>query len=223
MKENEIDYLHKEISCLRNELQFLNMVRCLHLCVFWSANMGNCSVKLIFLGEYHGMFILVLFNPGNVRQKLSNDFPTVQCFKHACHSLTCRRNVWPVNDMRRSTRSWAGWESGASERSRTWSSTWTWPWLPCRRGGSWATAWTTETAQLFFILPCFYLSLMRLDRAETEDTTAGLEQLWLHGDHKSALVLHYPVLKQLKLAISWVAAIHWAAYDFENCTFGRCH
>lgn len=26
MKENEIEYLHKEISCLRNELQFLNMV-----------------------------------------------------------------------------------------------------------------------------------------------------------------------------------------------------
>ncbi|KAM4716812.1 TRIO and F-actin binding protein b isoform 2-T2 [Anableps anableps] len=25
MKDNEIDYLHKEISCLRNELQFLNM------------------------------------------------------------------------------------------------------------------------------------------------------------------------------------------------------
>uniref|UniRef100_A0A3Q3W426 Uncharacterized protein n=1 Tax=Mola mola TaxID=94237 RepID=A0A3Q3W426_MOLML len=25
MKENEIEYLHKEISCLRNELQFLNM------------------------------------------------------------------------------------------------------------------------------------------------------------------------------------------------------
>uniref|UniRef100_A0A3Q3LQH9 Uncharacterized protein n=1 Tax=Labrus bergylta TaxID=56723 RepID=A0A3Q3LQH9_9LABR len=24
VKENEIDYLHKEISCLRNELQFLN-------------------------------------------------------------------------------------------------------------------------------------------------------------------------------------------------------
>lgn len=29
MKENEIEYLHKEISCLRNELQFLNTVRCL--------------------------------------------------------------------------------------------------------------------------------------------------------------------------------------------------
>lgn len=29
MKENEIEYLHKEISCLRNELQFLNTVQCL--------------------------------------------------------------------------------------------------------------------------------------------------------------------------------------------------
>lgn len=26
MKENEIEYLHKEIGCLRNELQFLNTV-----------------------------------------------------------------------------------------------------------------------------------------------------------------------------------------------------
>lgn len=29
VKENEIQYLHKEISCLRNELQFLNTVLCL--------------------------------------------------------------------------------------------------------------------------------------------------------------------------------------------------
>lgn len=27
MKENEIEYLHKEITCLRNELQFLNTVQ----------------------------------------------------------------------------------------------------------------------------------------------------------------------------------------------------
>lgn len=31
VKENEIEYLHKEISCLRNEVQFLNTV--LYLCV----------------------------------------------------------------------------------------------------------------------------------------------------------------------------------------------
>lgn len=30
MKENEIEYLHKEIGCLRNELQFLNTVQCAH-------------------------------------------------------------------------------------------------------------------------------------------------------------------------------------------------
>lgn len=30
MKENEIEYLHKEISCLRNELHFLNTVQCLN-------------------------------------------------------------------------------------------------------------------------------------------------------------------------------------------------
>uniref|UniRef100_A0A8C6SEG2 TRIO and F-actin binding protein b n=1 Tax=Neogobius melanostomus TaxID=47308 RepID=A0A8C6SEG2_9GOBI len=29
VKENEIEYLHKEISCLRNELQFLNKEKCL--------------------------------------------------------------------------------------------------------------------------------------------------------------------------------------------------
>lgn len=33
MKENEIEYLHKEISCLRNELQFLNTVHCSIVCV----------------------------------------------------------------------------------------------------------------------------------------------------------------------------------------------
>lgn len=33
MKENEIEYLHKEISCLRNELQFLNTVWC--VCVLF--------------------------------------------------------------------------------------------------------------------------------------------------------------------------------------------
>lgn len=31
VKENEIEYLHKEISCLRNELQVLNMVLCVDL------------------------------------------------------------------------------------------------------------------------------------------------------------------------------------------------
>lgn len=163
------------------------------LCVFWSVSVG----KLTCLVKYHGMFILIVLNPGNIWQMLSNDFPVFQCFKHVCHSLICRRNVWHVNDTRRSTRSWAGWESGARERSRTWRSTWAWPWLPCRRGGSWATAWTTETVQLLFILPCFYLWLMCLDHAETEDTTAGLVQLWLCGDHNSALVLNDPVLKQL--------------------------
>lgn len=54
MKENEIEYLHKEISCLRNELQFLNTVWCVCVCV------GFCSVKLTFSDKYHGMFILSL-------------------------------------------------------------------------------------------------------------------------------------------------------------------
>uniref|UniRef100_A0A667WYZ1 TRIO and F-actin binding protein b n=1 Tax=Myripristis murdjan TaxID=586833 RepID=A0A667WYZ1_9TELE len=42
VKENEVEYLHKEISCLRNELQFLNMVLCVCVCV---------SIHL-FLQEY---------------------------------------------------------------------------------------------------------------------------------------------------------------------------
>lgn len=175
MKENEIEYLHKEISCLRNELQFLNMVQYLNL------SMSNCSVKLTFLIKYHGMFILIVLNPGNIWQMSSNLFAMFQCFKHVCHFLICRRNDWHVNDTRRSTWSWAGWESRASERSRTWRSTWAWPWLPCRRGGSWATAWTTETVQLLYILPSVYLSLKCLDHAETEDATAGLVALIMWG------------------------------------------
>uniref|UniRef100_A0A8D0A729 TRIO and F-actin binding protein b n=1 Tax=Sander lucioperca TaxID=283035 RepID=A0A8D0A729_SANLU len=41
VKENEIEYLHKEISCLRNELQFLNTVLCLSasVCVSLSVNL----------------------------------------------------------------------------------------------------------------------------------------------------------------------------------------
>uniref|UniRef100_H2T081 TRIO and F-actin binding protein b n=1 Tax=Takifugu rubripes TaxID=31033 RepID=H2T081_TAKRU len=56
MKENEIEYLHKEISCLRNELQFLNTVR---VCVCVCGGGGGCSVKLTFSDKYHGMFILI--------------------------------------------------------------------------------------------------------------------------------------------------------------------
>lgn len=46
IKENEIEYLHKEISCLRNELQFLNTVQC--VCVLVSVNTGTL-VNLTFL------------------------------------------------------------------------------------------------------------------------------------------------------------------------------
>lgn len=36
MKENEIEYLHKEIGCLRNELQFLHTVTVAALpALFW--------------------------------------------------------------------------------------------------------------------------------------------------------------------------------------------
>lgn len=98
MKENEIEYLHKEISCLRNELQFLNTVQCLTcVCVcFGPVSMG--SLKLTFLVKYHGMLILIVLNLGNIQQMWSNDFPVSQCFKHVCHSsdlqekrLACER------------------------------------------------------------------------------------------------------------------------------------
>lgn len=41
MKENEIEYLHKEISCLRNELQFLNTVRSVCLCALVPVELGD--------------------------------------------------------------------------------------------------------------------------------------------------------------------------------------
>lgn len=59
MKENEIEYLHKEISCLRNELQFLNTVLfvvCCYKYVYFS------SVSPTLLDHLGGMLILISLN-----------------------------------------------------------------------------------------------------------------------------------------------------------------
>lgn len=56
-----------------------------------------------------------------------------------------RRSGPPAIGIRRCTRSWLEWRAGASGRSTAWRSTWSWPWLLCRRGRNWATAWSTET------------------------------------------------------------------------------
>ena len=59
MKENEIEYLHKEISCLRNELQFLNTVLfivCSYKYVYFF------SVTPTLLDHLGGMLILISLN-----------------------------------------------------------------------------------------------------------------------------------------------------------------